>query len=277
MKVIRTVAEMKVARHEIKGSVGFAPTMGYLHEGHLSLVRKAKAENDYAVASIFVNPTQFLPGEDLEKYPHDLKRDLDLLEPIKTDIVFVPTVAEMYPPGSSTWVNVEKITDRLEGAARPAHFRGVATVVAKLFNIVEPTRAYFGQKDAQQALVLTRMALDLNMNLEVVTLPTVREPDGLAMSSRNVYLSPEERRQATVLYRSLTLARELYDKGERDADRIRREMTALIRREPLAKIGYISIAAAQDLAEQAVITPPALISLVVKLGKTRLLDNIVVR
>ncbi len=277
MKVVKTIAEMKAARRGLKGTVGFVPTMGYLHEGHLSLVRKSVEENDYTAVSIFVNPTQFGPGEDLEKYPHDLERDLDLLAPIKTDIVFVPTRDEIYPPGYMTWVTVEKLTDPLEGSRRPGHFRGVTTVVNKLFNIVEPTRSYFGQKDAQQALVLTKMALDLNMPLEVITLPTVREPDGLAMSSRNVYLSSEQRKQATAISRSLILARDMFDRGERNTAAIKGKMAELIEKEPLAKIDYISVAGAYDLGEQDIIKTPTLISMVVKFGKTRLLDNIILK
>jgi len=183
--------------------------MGYLHQGHLALVRQARNENSTVVASIFVNPTQFGPSEDLSSYPRDLDRDLKLLDEEKTDVVFVPSNTEMYPPLFSSWVDVERVTERLEGASRPGHFRGVATVVAKLFNIVQPTRAYFGQKDAQQAIVIQRMVADLNMDLEIVLVPTVRENDGLAMSSRNIYLNSEERRAATILFKALTLAKEL--------------------------------------------------------------------
>jgi pantoate--beta-alanine ligase len=275
MKVIETIAEVKKARHELKGSVGFVPTMGYLHEGHLSLVKRARAENDTATASIFVNPTQFGPKEDFESYPRDTERDLALLEKEKTDIVFMPSAAEIYPPRFNSWVEVEDITGRLEGASRPGHFRGVTTVVAKLFNIVEPTRAYFGQKDAQQLAVIKKMVKDLNMDLEIVACPTVREPDGLAMSSRNTYLNPEERKAATVLYQSLNLAKEMWLKGEKNADKIRREMTGLIRRQPLAHIDYVSIADNETLEELEEIKTPALVSLAVKIGKPRLIDNIV--
>jgi len=187
MKVIETIAEMKKVRLKLVEPVGLVPTMGYLHEGHLALVRQARIENSSVVVSIFVNPTQFGPHEDFKQYPRDPQRDLALLEKDKTDIVFMPPTAEMYPPQFTSWVEVEKITERLEGASRPGHFRGVTTVVAKLFNIVQPTRAYFGQKDAQQAVVIKRMVADLSMHLEIVAVPTVREPDGLAMSSRNTY------------------------------------------------------------------------------------------
>lgn len=276
VKVIESIAEMKRVRHDMVGTVGFVPTMGYLHEGHLSLVRMAREGNPNVVVSIFVNPTQFGPKEDFAAYPRDVPRDLKMLESVGADVVFTPSAAEMYPPHFSTWVNVEKVTERLEGAARPGHFRGVATVCNKLFNIVEPTRAYFGQKDAQQCVVIKRMVADLNMNLEIVVAPTVREPDGLAMSSRNVYLSPDERKAAAVLWKSLNLAKEMYSKGERDAGRIRSAMAELIRREPLAQnIDYISIADAETLEEQDQVKPPAVVSLVVKIGKPRLLDNII--
>jgi pantoate--beta-alanine ligase len=273
MQVAKTIPEIKALRQKAKGTVGFVPTMGYLHEGHLVLVKNAKAENSSAIASIYVNPTQFGPREDFRAYPRDLNRDLDLLQKVDTDIVFVPVDDEMYPPRFSSWVDVEKVTERLEGASRPGHFRGVATVVAKLFNIVQPTRAYFGQKDAQQVVVIKRMMADLNMNVEVVVVPTVRESDGLAMSSRNIYLNSRERQAATVLFKALTLARQLRRDGEKDAAKIRREMTALIQKEPLAQIDYVSIADAETLAELNLLDRPAVASLAVRVGKTRLIDN----
>lgn len=247
--------------------------MGYLHEGHLSLVRRARAENEMVIVSIFVNPTQFAPGEDYAVYPRDPERDLALLQKEKADIVFMPSVEEMYPKNFNTWVKVN--TERLEGAYRPGHFQGVTTIVAKLFHIVEPTRAYFGQKDAQQAIIIKKMVADLNMNLEIVVLPTVREKDGLAMSSRNIYLNPEERRAATILFKALTLAQELYNRGERDAEYLRHQMVALINGEPLAKIDYVSIADPDTLEELSAIDRPALASLAVRIGRTRLIDNIV--
>ncbi len=274
MKVLTTIAEFKKARRSIDSTVGFVPTMGYLHEGHLVLVRRAKAENEVAVASIFVNPTQFGPKEDFARYPRDPERDLDLLKKEETDLVFMPSAGEMYPEGCSTWVDVLKVTERLEGASRPGHFRGVATVVAKLFNIVEPTRAYFGQKDAQQVVVVRKMVADLNMNLEVVVVPTHREPDGLAMSSRNVYLNPQERQSALVVWKSLNLAQQLWSQGERKAGILRQQMTDLIRKEPLARIDYISIANPETLKELTEIKQPALVSLSVYVGKTRLIDNL---
>ena len=245
MKVIETIAEMKQLRRQLAEPVGFVPTMGYLHEGHMSLVRQARAENPSVVVSIFVNPTQFGPSEDFKNYPRDTRRDLAMLEAM-TDVVFMPPAAEMYPAGYDSWVDVGSITEQLEGAARPGHFRGVATVVAKLFNIVQPAKAYFGQKDAQQVAVIKKMVADLNMNLEVVVMPTVREPDGLAMSSRNTYLNPEQRQAAAVLYKSLKLARSCGHGAKGTLPNCAGEMTALIQKEPLADIDYISIADNRD-------------------------------
>ena len=275
MKVIESIVDMKRIRQELAEPVGFVPTMGFLHEGHLSLVKQARAENATVAVSIFVNPTQFGPREDLAQYPRDLPRDLALLEKEGTDIVFVAAAADMYPEQYSSWVDVSQVTERLEGASRPGHFRGVATVCAKLFNIVQPTKAYFGQKDAQQATVIKRMVADLNMNLEIITLPTIREPDGLAMSSRNTYLNPEQRQAATVLYQALSLAQKLWSEGETDANIIRRQMTDLIQKQPLTNIDYVSIANNETLEELDAVNPPALVSMAVKIGKTRLIDNVV--
>ena len=273
MKVVDTIAAMKAERVRLTGSVGFVPTMGYLHEGHLELVRRARAENLTVIASIFVNPSQFGPQEDFAAYPRDPERDLALLDKEGVGVAFMPSAQEMYPEGFSSWVEVEGITERLEGESRPGHFRGVTTVVAKLFNIVQPDRAYFGQKDAQQLAVIRKMVSDLNMNLEVVAVPTVREPDGLAMSSRNTYLSPEERKASLVLWKALCLARGHWENGERDASRLRQEMTSLIEREPFATIDYVSIADPETLEELAEIAAPALVSLAVRIGGTRLIDN----
>jgi len=276
MKVLTTIADFKKQRQEVATSVGFVPTMGYLHEGHLELVRQARAENGVVAVSIFVNPTQFGPAEDFAQYPRDPERDLSLLEKEGVALVLMPPAQDMYPESFSTWVDVQKVTERLEGATRPGHFKGVATVVAKLFNIVQPTRAYFGQKDAQQAVVIKKMVADLDMNLEVVVVPTVREPDGLAMSSRNVYLSPEERQAALVLWKSLNLAQRLWSQGERDAEKVRQQMMSLIQKEPLADIGYVSIAHPETLEELTDMGQAALVSLAVRIGKTRLIDNITV-
>jgi pantoate--beta-alanine ligase len=249
--------------------------MGYLHEGHVSLVKRAKEENASVVVSIFVNPTQFGPKEDFKNYPRNTNRDLAMLEPF-SDVVFMPSDVEMYPDKYNTWVEVNGLTGQLEGASRPGHFRGVSTVVTKLFNIVQPTKVYFGQKDAQQLLVIKKMTADLNINLEVVACPTMREPDGLAMSSRNTYLTPEQRKGAPVLYKALSLARDKWSKGEKDAEKIRLEMNKLIRKEPLAEIVYISIADALTLQEFShLMQKPALVSMAVKFGKTRLIDNII--
>lgn len=274
MKIIESIPAMKAERNSLEEPLGFVPTMGYLHEGHISLVKKAREENKTVAASIFVNPTQFGPNEDFESYPRDTERDLKMLEPY-TDIVFMPGADDLYPAGYNSWVVVEGMTDKLEGASRPTHFRGVTTIVAKLFNIVRPTRSYFGQKDAQQLAVIKKMVKDLDMNLEVIGCPTVREPDGLAMSSRNAYLKSDERKAATVLYQSLKLAENLYSEGERNAVKIRHEMTSLIRQQPAANIDYISIADNETLDEVDEITKPVLVSLAVKIGKPRLLDNLV--
>ena len=274
--VARTIAEGRRLRAELADDLGFVPTMGALHEGHLALVRRARAENDHVAASIFVNPAQFGPREDLAKYPRDPERDLALLAAEGVDLVFMPEPDEVYPLGFDTWVNVGALTRRLEGKARPGHFRGVATVVCKLFNVVQPRRAYFGRKDAQQLRVVTKMVHDLDMPVEVVPVPTVREADGLALSSRNVYLSPDERRQATSLSASLRLAEELIAGGERRAGAVRARMRRLIGAQPDARIDYISIADAGTLDELTTMDRPALISLAVRVGSTRLIDNTVV-
>lgn len=275
MQIASSISKMKALRGKCAESVGFVPTMGYLHEGHLELVREAKRDNQVAVVSIFVNPTQFAPNEDYKAYPRDLDRDLSMLDRVKTDIVFIPESGDMYADGHNTWVDTQGITARLEGKSRPTHFRGVTTICNKLFNIVQPHKAYFGQKDAQQALVIQKMVADLNMNLEVIVCPTMREKDGLAMSSRNTYLTGSERLSAPVLYGSLCLARDMFAGGERDAAVIRKAMVALISQVPEAKIDYVSIADMQTLDEIDSIECKALVSLAVRLGKPRLIDNIV--
>ncbi len=274
MKVITRIANLRRLRRQLPEPVGLVPTMGCLHEGHLSLVRKAKEDNISLVVSIFVNPTQFGPDEDFERYPRDAERDLAILKKEAADVIFMPKAAEMYTPQFNSWVEVGGLADRLEGASRPGHFRGVTTVCAKIFNIIQPNCVYFGQKDAQQAVVIKKMVAELNMDMKIITLPTVREPDGLAMSSRNIYLHPDERRAAIVLYQALSLGRELWELGEKDAKRIRQEMTRRIHKQPLAHIDYISIAHAETLDELYIVEPPALVSLAVKIGSTRLIDNI---
>ncbi|MBP7056074.1 MAG: pantoate--beta-alanine ligase [Candidatus Omnitrophica bacterium] len=278
MKVVDSISRMstlsKLLRKEGK-TVGFVPTMGYLHEGHLSLVSTAKKHTDTVVASIFVNPLQFGPSEDFEKYPRDFKRDETLAMNGGVDILFYPSLKEMYPEGHSTYIKVENLTSGLCGASRPCHFRGVTTVVAKLFGIVKPSVAYFGQKDAQQAYVIKKMAEDLNMDVEIKILPTVRESDGLAMSSRNIYLSDAERADAAVLYKSLTKAQSLLEAGERRPEVIIREMTAMISEAPSAKIDYIHIVDTKSLKPVDMISGEVLVALAVLIGKTRLIDNII--
>jgi pantoate--beta-alanine ligase len=277
MKTAISLSGLRLALQGLSEPVGLVPTMGYLHEGHLSLVRLAKAECASVVVTIFVNPTQFGPKEDLGAYPRDLPQDLQLLENEGVDLVWAPPAEEMYPPGFQTWVTVEDVTQPLEGSMRPGHFRGVATVVAKLFNAVQPDKAYFGQKDAQQVVVIRQMTRDLNFTLEVVVCPIVREPDGLAMSSRNTYLDPEERRAATVLYRALTAARQAFEAGERQASYLRRVMSVTIQGEPMARLQYVSCADPLSLVEiEGSIQDRALLSLAVFIGKTRLIDNVIV-
>ena len=280
MEIINRVADVKKlvgqARSEGK-SVGLVPTMGFLHEGHLTLMRTARAAHGLVVASIFVNPLQFGPSEDFAVYPRDLERDARLAAEAGVDVIFAPPVEEMYPQGFAdtlTFVEVKGITECLCGASRPGHFRGVTTVCTKLFNIVEPDAAYFGQKDAQQVVVIRRMVADLNMNVRIATVPIVREADGLALSSRNVFLNPAERQAALVLSRSLRQAAELLAAGERDADAIPRPIGYLIGGEPLAAVDYISICDPASLDELARIDGPALVALAVKIGKTRLIDNL---
>ena len=275
MDVLSSLADLRATRLSLNGTVGLVPTMGYLHEGHLSLVSRAKAENQHVIVTIFVNPTQFGANEDLSKYPRDLERDLSLLRPLGVDVVWTPTAEVMYPPGYQTWVEVEALTNPLEGAMRPGHFRGVTTVVAKLFNATQPTKAYFGQKDAQQAAVIRRMAVDLNFPLEVIICPTTREADGLAMSSRNKYLSEAERKAAAVLFRALSAAKVLYEGGERNAEAIRGKMKEVLASEPLANMQYVSCADYDTLQELDAVTGKALLSMAVYFGKTRLIDNFV--
>lgn len=276
MKIIETIEEMKKFSEEMrekKKTIGFVPTMGYLHEGHLSLVRRARAENDVVVVSIFVNPTQFGPNEDYERYPRDFERDRKLLEKENVDCIFHPSVEEMYPPDFSTYVEETKLSKNLCGRSRPGHFRGVCTVVTKLFNIVKPHRAYFGQKDAQQFRVLRRMVRDLNMDVEMIECPIVREPDGLAMSSRNVYLSPEERQQALSLYQSLKIAENLYLNGERDAEKIKEEMIKHLSRFDKVKIDYVEIVDEETLEPIERIDRKVIVAVAAWVGNARLIDN----
>ena len=275
MMIVTSLAELRSARLLLDGTVGFVPTMGYLHAGHISLALRAREECDHVAVSIFVNPTQFGPSEDLANYPRNLEGDLRLLESAGVELVWTPTPQAMYPPGFATWVEVEGLTKPLEGASRPGHFRGVTTVVSKLFNAVQPTKAYFGQKDAQQAAVIRKMTRDLDFPIEIVVCPIVREADGLAMSSRNSYLSPEERKAATVLFRSLSAARSAYERGERSAESLGKIMSEIIAAESLAKMQYVSVADYDTLEELETVTGKTLLSMAVFIGKTRLIDNFV--
>lgn len=277
MKVTEHIPEIRAIRWaDPTATWGLVPTMGYLHAGHISLVERARAENDRVAVSIFVNPAQFNNPDDLATYPRNLSQDLALLEKAGADLVWTPAPEQVYPAGYQTYVEVEEATRPLEGAHRPGHFRGVTTVVAKLFNVFQPQRAYFGQKDAQQAVVITQMVRDLNFNLDVVICPIVREADGLAMSSRNANLSPEARQQATCLYRALSAAKAAVAQGERSAHSLRGSMLAVINAESLANVDYVSIADPVSLAELDTLESGALISMAVFVGGVRLIDNMVI-
>jgi pantoate--beta-alanine ligase len=276
MEIVRTVAAMRAATEAARAAgrrVGFVPTMGYLHEGHLSLVRAARERADVVVVSIFVNPTQFGPGEDLSRYPRDLERDVAMLTGEGVDLVFAPEAAEIYPEGARTFVEVEGLSDRLEGASRPGHFRGVATVVTKLFEIVRPHVAVFGQKDAQQALVIRRMVRDLRIDVEIVVGPTRRDDDGVALSSRNVYLSADERKAARAIPRALAAARTAWERGERDARKIVATARAVLDAEPLLRLDYLALVDADTLDPVERAGGEMLLAVAVFAGKTRLIDN----
>ncbi|MCU1285192.1 MAG: Pantothenate synthetase [Acidobacteriales bacterium] len=278
MKVLTTISEVRSACAAARASgkrVGFVPTMGALHEGHLSLVRTARSESDFIVASIFVNPTQFGPNEDLAKYPRPFERDRELLEIEKVDLLFAPTVEEMYPPGATTFVHVEGMSEKLCGKSRPGHFRGVTTIVSKLFNIVDPDRAYFGQKDAAQAGIIKKMVRDLAYRTQVVVCPIVREPDGLAMSSRNVYLNAEEWKQALALSRALQGVRSAFDNGERGPSILRSAAETVFAGIPQVKLEYVEIVNPDTLDPVCDLSEGALVAVAAKIGGTRLIDNIV--
>lgn len=278
MKICTTVEEMYGAAREAHHQgqrIGFVPTMGALHEGHLSLVRAAKARSDVVVVSIFVNPTQFGPNEDLSRYPRPFERDRTLLEKEGVDFLFAPTVEEMYPAGAITYVTVEGLSDKLCGKSRPGHFRGVTTVVAKLFHIVDPDRAFFGQKDAAQAAIVRRMVRDLRMPVEIVVCPIVRDNDGLAMSSRNAYLDPQQRRQALVLSRILARVREVFEQGERRSERLIDVGKQLLAPEPSVRLDYLEIVDPESLEPLEITRQPALVAVAAYVGTTRLIDNTV--
>lgn len=279
MRVVETCAEMMALCREVARPLGLVPTMGALHDGHLSLTRRARADNATMATSIFVNPTQFAANEDFSTYPRSFERDLKLLEAEGTDLVFAPPPAEVYPDGFDTYIEPGAVAEGMEGAARPGHFRGVATVVAKLFTITRPDLAYFGQKDGQQVAVIRKMNGDLNLGVGVVTMPTIREADGLAMSSRNAYLTEEERAAAPVVYRALCVAESLWNAGERDSGRLRTASLALLREEPLVSgVDYVSVVDADTMAELGEVEPGrrAMIATAVRLGTVRLIDNVVV-
>ena len=274
MEVVESISALRAARKGMTGNVGLVPTMGALHAGHQALVEAARAENDHVIATIFVNPTQFGPDEDLETYPRNLSADLDMLREGGVDLVFVPSVAVIYPAGFQTAVIVDQVTRRLEGELRPGHFRGVTTVVAKLFNLTQPTCAYFGQKDAQQVAVLRQMVRDLNFPLQMVVVPTVRETDGLALSSRNVYLKPDEREAARALYRALQAAASLYDAGERDTETLRLEAMDMLNAQELAAVDYVSVLDARTFQPvEGDVDALLIVVLAAKIGGPRLLDN----
>lgn len=280
MEIITGIDQMKMKVRELKSegkTIGFVPTMGFLHEGHLSLVRESMRRADVTVISIFVNPTQFGPGEDLKDYPRDLKRDSELLKKEGVDYLFIPEADEMYPEGYKTYVEVRDLQHKLCGRSRPVHFRGVCTVVLKLFNIVNPDISFFGQKDAQQAIIITRMVQELNLDVEVEVLPTVREKDGLALSSRNIYLNAKERRAALVLSRSLREAQSMVEKGERKAAAILSRMKEIISNEPLARIDYVEIVDMEELDPLVRIEKEVLAAIAVFVGKARLIDNAILR
>lgn len=274
MMEITRIPDARAWRAEQKGTVGLVPTMGYLHAGHVSLVEHARRENDRVAVSLFVNPTQFGPAEDLSRYPRDLPRDRALLEQAGCDLLFAPGAGEMYPHGTGTTVDPGAVAQPLEGERRPGHFRGVATVVLKLLHVLEPHRAYFGQKDAQQLGVIRAMVLDLDVPVEIVGCPTVREPDGLALSSRNSYLDAEDRRAAPVLYRALLAARRLWEGGERSGDVLRAAMSRVLADEPRARVDYVSVADPLTFRELSGLEGPALLSMAVFVGRARLIDNL---
>ena len=275
MIIANTLDELFHARRFLDGPVALIPTMGYLHAGHISLVQQARKDCKSMIATIFVNPTQFGPAEDLAKYPRSLEKDLHLLDDAGVDLVWTPEVDVMYPAGFQTWVDVENLTKPLEGSMRPGHFKGVTTIVAKLFNATRPDKAYFGQKDAQQAAVIRQMARDLSYPIDVVICPTLREPDGLAMSSRNSYLDLDQRKAAPVLFEGLSAAKSAFDHGEKDAETLKQIVRDIISREHLAKIQYISCADYDSLQELEIVNNKALLSLAVTVGKTRLIDNFI--
>lgn len=277
MKIFQTIGQIRKFRSDMTGSLGLVPTMGFLHEGHLSLVRQAKAENDSTAVSIFVNPTQFAPTEDFKEYPRDMHQDIELLRQERVDLVFNPEPEEIYPEAFQSSIDTGAVSEPLEGACRPGHFLGVSTIVAKLFNIVLPNRAYFGQKDGQQVLVIKRMTKDLDYPVEVVVAPTVREVDGLAMSSRNVYLSGPERKAAASLSRGLFSAQSAWEAGEQNSDSLRNRVRQTLEEEPLASLEYVSLADENLTEIEGTLSTSAMLSLAARIGQTRLIDNVILQ
>lgn len=279
MEIIQRILQMKELSRKARSEgkvIGFVPTMGYLHEGHLSLVREARKMADIVVVSIFVNPAQFGPNEDLDRYPRDVTRDAEQLSAENVDYIFLPKTEEIYPEGYRTYIKVRELSDVLEGAVRPGHFEGVTTVVLKLFQAVNPHFSYFGQKDAQQLVIIRRMVQDLNLDVEIIRLPVVREADGLAMSSRNIFLSPEERKAAPVLYRALQRAQSMIEQGERKTKTILKQIHEIIEAEPLAKIDYVAAVDLNDLKDVKTLKGKNLIAIAARFGTTRLIDNIMI-
>jgi pantoate--beta-alanine ligase len=276
MITVNTIHDLRKVRQELPSPVGLVPTMGFLHDGHLSLVQRASEDCERVIVSIFVNPTQFGPNEDFDAYPRDIGRDLEKLEQHGVSVVWIPEIDEMYPPGFQTWVEVRGLSQFLEGKERPGHFQGVVTVVTKLLNAVQPDKAYFGQKDAQQAVIIKRLVIDLNIPVDIIVCPIIREADGLAMSSRNVYLNQDQRQAATVLYQALNKARNSFQSGLTDAEQLRKILAETIESEPLAEIQYVSCANLKTLEEQTGEVKQALLSLAIKFGNTRLIDNTII-
>ena len=274
MKIISTLGSLPAALQELRHPVGLVPTMGALHQGHLELIRRAEKENASVIVSIFVNPTQFGPQEDFSTYPRDLEGDTQILSQEMVDLVFTPSPAEIYPPDFDTWVEVSQLSDRLEGRHRPGHFKGVSTVIVKLFNLIRPDKAYFGEKDAQQLQIIKKLTIDLDMGVDIIPVPIVRNQDGLALSSRNKYLTQDQLHEAPIIYRALNFGKTMIKTGELDCKNLRERMTSIISESPLTKIEYLSISDLETLEELEFIDRPALISTAVRIGQVRLIDNV---
>lgn len=274
MRVLNTLASLPTTLKQMNHPVGLVPTMGALHQGHLELVRRARQENASVIVSIFVNPAQFGPQEDFSTYPRDLAADTQILASEMVDVVFTPSTQDIYPTGFDTWVEVNRLSDRLEGQHRPGHFKGVSTIIVKLFNLLRPDKAYFGEKDAQQLLIIKKLAVDLHMGVEIISIPTVRNPDGLALSSRNNHLEPDQLNEAPIIYKALDSGKTMIMNGELDCSILRRKIASIISQSPLTEIEYLSISDLETLEELEMIDRPALISTAVRIGKVRLIDNV---